>query len=135
MERKIVGVLVDVENNCVHAISLNYNDEDKNYLDAYYKVLNCNTFDIVRRKIGNNYYDIYCDDEGLFKETRKPSAITFSGDEIVEVLVGNLFICSCNDNGETIGLNDEQLDEILNNVHSLKLSGFKGFRNVLLLSL
>lgn len=135
MERKIVGVLVDVENNCVHAISLNYNDEDKNYLDAYYKVLNCDTFDIARRKIGNNYYDIFCDDEGLFKETRKPSAITFSGDEIVEVLVGNLFICSCNEDGETIGLNDEQIDEILNNVRSLKLSGFKGFRNMLILNL
>lgn len=33
----------------------------------YYKYLGCSCFDIVHRKIGNKYYNIFCDDNGLFK--------------------------------------------------------------------
>ena len=135
MKKVINGILVDVNNNVIHATRVEYDTKDKNYLDAYYKVLNCDTFDIARRRIGNNYYDIYCDDEGLFKENNKPSAITFDGARVVEVLVGNLFICKADKNGETIGLTDKEMDEIFEYVHCLKFGGLNENRNVLLLGL
>lgn len=135
MKKKIVGVLVDVNNNVVNVTRIEYDTNDNDYLDVYYKVLNCDTFDIVTRRIGSSHYSIYCDDEGLFKEDNKPSAITFDGARVVEVLVGNLFVCKHNDDGETISLTDKEMDEIFEYVHSLKFGGLNENRNVLLLGL
>lgn len=74
-------VLLNVENNEVKVIEL----EDK--LEAYYENLNCNTIDIVERKIGGKLFDIVCDDEGLLKDDAKISAISDMGEAM---LVGNL---------------------------------------------
>jgi hypothetical protein len=54
------------------------------------KSIDCRCFDITRRKIGGTYYDIVCDDEGLFREAPVPSAVNSDGEVM---LVGNLFIC------------------------------------------
>lgn len=34
-------------------------------LDDYYKYLNCDTFDIANRQVGNSRYDLFVDDEGV----------------------------------------------------------------------
>jgi hypothetical protein len=73
-------------------------------LDSFYKVLDVSTIDIVVRKIGNKYFDIVCDDEGLFHEPVIPSMLTKTGEVM---LVGNLFICDHDAAGNTIGLSDE----------------------------
>jgi len=77
-------------------------------LDGYYKLLDCQTIDIVSRKIGGKYYDIVCDDEGLFKDQVKVSAVDGSGQAM---LVGKLFICKHDGHGNKVGLDD---DDILN---------------------
>lgn len=43
---------------------LNIKDE----LQSYYNLLECNTIDIIRRKIGKRYFHIICDDEGMLVE-------------------------------------------------------------------
>ena len=63
----------------------------KDDLQSYYNLLECNTIDIIRRKIGKRYFHIICDDEGMLVEGPKISAISNLG-EIR--LVGNLVICS-----------------------------------------
>ena len=93
---KITGILIDVENEKVKCIEI------ENTLEAYYEVLNCDTIDIVSRKIGRKRFEIVCDDEGAFKETQKISAIDNLGRP---QLVGNLFIVSGHTcNGNLIGL-------------------------------
>lgn len=92
MAKKLLGVLVDVENEKVEAMEI----EDE--LDSFYKILNCSTIDIVVRRIGGRCkktFDIVCDDEGLFKEPQKISAIDNLGNV---QLVGNIFITGTADN-------------------------------------
>ena len=84
MSKKILrGVLVDVENEKVSVVEIP--DE----LDEFYKILNCSCIDIVRRKIGRKHFEIICDDEGLFRDTPKISAIDNLGNV---QLVGNILI-------------------------------------------
>lgn len=58
-------------------------------LEAYYKLLNCDCIDIVTRQISGRYYSIICDDEGMFKEKPKLSAVYRDKSP---ALVGEIFI-------------------------------------------
>ena len=107
--KKIKGVLVS--NGEIKEYELEVN----NYKD-YYKILDCDTFDIVTRKFGDEWLDIYCDDEGLLKSGNKPSILTFCDGNLVEQIVGNAFITSHNDEGDTISLNDEQIKKVMDTV-------------------
>lgn len=77
-------------------------------LKGYYKLLDCDTIDITRRKIGGKYYDIICDDEGLFKETVMVSAVDGNNEAM---LVGKLLICNHDEKGNEASLTQ---DDILN---------------------
>ena len=105
---KLRGVLVRPKEKAV-----DFTFELNSYMD-FYPVLDCEVFDVVERKFGNNYYDIYVDDEGLLNH--KEEAIFTLGDTgVVEILVGNCFICKHNDEGDTISLTDAEVDEIIKN--------------------
>lgn len=132
MKRTIRGVLIDTTNNECRVETISYNTNDKNYLNAYYNMLQCDVFDIVRRKIGEHIYDIYVDDEGLMKNNLKPSVLTFDGERIVEVIVGNAFVCSHNEDGDTISLTDEELMEVRCYVQRVRLTRIEESRIVLL---
>lgn len=80
--------------------------EDK--LEVFYDKLQCNCIDIVYRKIGGKMYSIICDDEGLFRESPRISAITTSGKPI---LVGNLLFTNDDGMGELTSLDE---DDIIN---------------------
>ena len=82
-KRMLRGVLVDVEKETVSVVEIP--DE----LDELYRILNCSCIDIVVRRIGRKQFRIVCDDEGLFKDPQKISAIGNLGQV---QLVGNLFI-------------------------------------------
>ena len=84
-------------------------------LDTFYKLIDCSTIDITRRKIGKHYYDIICDDEGLFTESPKISAINNMGEPM---LVGNLIICD-SQGSNLKGLTDEQAETIMSYIHKL----------------
>ena len=77
-------LLLDVENNAVKVV-------EANGLEDYYRFIGCSTIDIVRRKIGDLYVEIVCDDEGLFAEYPKVSAIDRAGNPC---LYGNLLVAS-----------------------------------------
>jgi hypothetical protein len=103
---QITGVLIDVLNmKPPHP----YTIESTN-LESYYTALGCDVFDITTRKIGQNFYDIYCDDEGLLKCNPVLSAVDSDG---APALVGNLFICKHDEEGNTIGLESHELQEII----------------------
>lgn len=104
--KKLLGVLVDVENKKVDAIEI------ADDLEKYYEVLNCTCIDIVQRRIGQKKFTIICDDEGLFSAAPKISAINNLGQA---QLVGNLFIVAAgsDEDGNLIGLSKSEADYIL----------------------
>lgn len=82
--------------------------EDK--LEVFYELIGCRCIDIVHRKIGNKYFDIICDDEGLFKGYAITSAVDT---EFRQMLVGNLIVSRSDDEGNLIDLSDEDIKQIL----------------------
>ena len=85
----------------------------------FHNLLDCDTFDIQSRKFGDEWLDVYCDDEGLLKADNKPAIVTFMDGEISEIIVGSVFICNCNEKGETISLTDEQVKKVLASVRKM----------------
>ena len=79
-------------------------------IDDYYRYLECSCFDIACRKIGDKYYDIFCDDEGLFKEDFIFSAVDPSG---TGMLVGNLIFANHDDQGNTTSLSEDDVKNII----------------------
>ena len=82
-------------------------------LQDYYDALGCDLIDITRVKIRGKVFDVICDDEGLFKEDKRISAI--ESETGLPLLVGNLLFA--NHNGpETTSLTDEDIEKIATNV-------------------
>lgn len=90
-------------------------------LDDFYRELNCDTFDITCRKIAGRYYDIFCDDNGLFVEDPKVSAID---SRMSPMLVGNLVFANHDSQGNTTSLTDEDIAWINANILMLVGDGF-----------
>lgn len=80
----------------------------KDDLDEFYKIIECSTIDIVRRKIGGNYYDIICDDEALFVENPIVSVVQADG---YPMICGTIIICN-NEDSELSSLNDNDIKNI-----------------------
>lgn len=90
-------------------------------LEEYYRLLDCRCIDIREVAINGKYFDLIVDDEGLLKDRLIP---TFYVEEDDTALFGNILFAHCNDEGETIGLEDSELpmlaDYIGENLKSLK---------------
>ena len=107
-EKTIRGILIDVTSEVVGARVADITPD----LDTYYEILNCSTITITSRRIGERsrkYYDIICDDEGLLVAPTIVSAIDRDGKPM---LVGNLFICSHDDEGNETSLSREDIRHI-----------------------
>lgn len=65
--------------------------------NLFYKLLNCNSLEVVTAKIAGIPVRIICDEEFLFKDPFIPSAVT---PDCVGVLYGNLIICGYDIVGE-----------------------------------
>ena len=113
------GVLVDVENETASVVEIP--DE----LEEFYKILNCDCIDIVVRSIGGRFrkkFNIVCDDEGLFKNPQKISAIDNLGQP---QLVGNLFITGGTDpDGNLMSLTDHDAAYVLAKVQKMSTRKF-----------
>lgn len=108
--KKIKGILItpNQEGTKPRVYELEYNT----YKD-FYPLLECDTFEIPSRKFNGKWLDIYCDEEGLFKG-KNPSVVTLdNGQQVVEVILGNVFIVSHNEEGDTISLTDEEIEAVL----------------------
>ena len=82
-------------------------------LEEYYKYIGCSCIDIVTRKVGDTYFDIICDDEGLLKDSPHISAVDTKGNPM---LVGNLIFTHTDEEGETIGVTDNDVATIMDEV-------------------
>lgn len=103
MNEKITGMLIDVANEKASVSTID------NELHAFYDILGCSLIEMPTRRIGGRKgrcYTIICDEEGLFAEQPKISAIDNMGQPM---LVGNLFIVKVNDEGETISLGPDDI--------------------------
>lgn len=107
MMKEITGVLFDAKSGKAGVKTINAET-----IDAYYEILECECFDVVTRKIGENYYSIFCDDEGLMKENPIVTAFV-KGRSYQPMLVGNLFVTMTDEEGNTISLTNEQIVEVL----------------------
>lgn len=111
MAKKLFGVLLDVQNSKVEKIEI----EDT--LDELYRVVNCTYVEMPVRKIGKKYFTCICDEEGLFSDDPKISAIDNLGNV---QLVGNLFIVSAeNSDGELKSLTDDEANYIMKRIQKL----------------
>ena len=106
---KIKAYLIDVVNETHKAVEI------ENKLADYYRELQCTVIDIQERKIGKKVFDIICDDEGLFKQPAKISAIDNLGSPM---FVGNLLVVK-NKDGETTTLSDEDVYYVSEHVEKL----------------
>lgn len=106
-EGKLKGFLIDLRDGTAKAVEF----EDK--LEELYKLTNCDCIDITMRKVGNFEYDIVCDDEGLLKDRKIPTACNEKNEPM---LVGNLLFCNHDDEGGLASLSDEQLRDLESHV-------------------
>ena len=83
-------------------------------LETYYKLLECDTIDIVYRKIGDRYFDVICDDEALLKAG---SQVTCVDRRYNPMLFGNLLLVHHDEEGSTLGLEEDDIPVILRNVY------------------
>lgn len=76
-------------------------------LDDMYRIIGCDTIDIVTRNVCGKPFDFIIDDEGLLKADPQVSAIWSSrihAGDIEPALVGVLIICSHDREGNTIDI-------------------------------
>ena len=100
--------LIDAENREAEVVEV----EDD--LDAFYKLLNCDCFDITKRKIGGKWFQIMCDDIGLWKEGNMPSALT---EDMRVGLVGNILVFPSIDSPDLHSLSDEEIEHLRDNTY------------------
>lgn len=93
-------LLLDVFNETVEDIEI----EDE--LQAFYDRLDCSYIDIVKRKIGRKWFNVMCDDEGLFRSPQKISAVDNYGKAM---FVGNLMFFHDDGEGNLVGLSDDDI--------------------------
>lgn len=102
------GLLFDAKKN-------DFTEVDVKDLHDYYKLINCSCIDVCRRKIGDRYFEIVVDDEGLLKDKPMLSAINPLDDNCV--LVGNLiFYDGVDYEGEFTPITDEGVKIIKENL-------------------
>ena len=87
---------------------------EKMDLDFFYKELECSCIDIpyVSNELYKRKIDMVIDDEGKLVDKKPTAIIVDKDDKILDVVVGNIAFCSTNDEGQSIGLNSEQIEYI-----------------------
>ena len=101
--RKIKAYYIDPKNNIAEAREITPD------LDTYYEMLHCDTIDIVNRGLTNTArrMDIVCDDNGLYANDVRISAIDDCGNPM---LVGALLVVGeADDEGYETSLTDDDV--------------------------
>lgn len=84
MKKMLTAIVIDTKENTITV------REVKDDINEFYKVLNCDCFDIARRRIGGKPYDILCDDMGRY--VTEPVLSAINPFMMEDYLVGNLII-------------------------------------------
>ena len=107
---KITGILIDVETGKAGAKTIDRN------LESYYKHLNCETIDIVEKKIGSKIYNIICDDEALLKSPAPDPSALSNLFPYKYSLFGNLFVTGpADDEGNLTSIPRSEIKSIMRN--------------------
>lgn len=114
--KSILGVLVSFKENGESQFAPHVLQYDS--YKSLYPLLNCDIFTIADRKLGDNYFSFYCDDEGLLKEDAMFGACSSDQEEM---LAGNIFIVKHDDEGAIQSLTKEEADYILGFVRKDRL--------------
>lgn len=92
----------------------NIDETDK--LNEYYRYLNCRYIDMATIDVDGHAYDVVCDDEALLRQPLIPSL--YVSEE--QVLFGNLAFVRNNEDGESVGLEREDMIRLLDFVDRQK---------------
>ena len=97
--------------------------EEKNIVkvDSMYRMLECDYVDVVRLSDKNNI-DLWVDDEGLLKSGNYVHEISVGDTEVK--LAGRVLFLSYDDEGNSIGLSDEQLKWLESSGLTAQLIGY-----------
>lgn len=122
---KYRGILVDTITNTSPNVHNTINDTTIEVYD-YHNIadaIHCDYIECVKRCFGDDYVDIYCDEEGALKEN-VPSVAVFRNNALVEVIYGSVFLCLHNSKGEMKHLPKRMRENIINNHKTVV--GYKG---------
>lgn len=101
--KKITGYLIDVAHETASVATIDHE------LQSFYDILGCRLVEMPTRWIGKRNgrpYVIICDEEGMFADAPKVSAIDNMGQVM---LVGNLFIVKAGLEGELDSLDEDDI--------------------------
>lgn len=87
---------------------------------------------VVERCIGGKYFDLWVDDEGLFKEERIITGIFVNhrkGTAGEELLCGNMLILKHDNEGNSVGLTDEEIKEVTAPYNIIDMDKLRTFAN------
>lgn len=70
----------------------------------------------IERVIIRDDIDMWIDEEGLLKENPKLNIITYVDGQEIHHIMGDIFFASHDEDGNTIGLNDEQMVWVANSL-------------------
>lgn len=101
------------KHNTLNTIEMNNNLTENEKLQFYYKQLNCKYIDMLELKINNTYYNIIFDDEGKLKFNNISSLAFMKKNKIIDFVVGDIIFCKVDDEGETIGLEESDLVNLI----------------------
>lgn len=106
---KITGLLVDVESKTMKRITVDDSREE------YYRILKCGMIDCITRQVKGVRCVVVCDDCGRLKEEQIPSMIGISQEKrtLQEIIVGNIFVCKSDEDGNFVSLTDKEIKKIL----------------------
>ncbi len=103
---KLKAIYLDVNANAPKLIEV----EDE--LSEYYRLIDCDTVNIVDRFITGYHVCVICDDMGLYKNDVKTSGLFYP--KIRQAFVGNLILTGPGDlEGNLTSLTDDQTEDIL----------------------
>lgn len=91
-------------------------DTIKDDLNVFYSLIDCDTIDIVTRRIGGKEYDIICDDEALLREFPTVTFLSLQGSEMS--IYGGIIIAGVHDpeSEDLASLTEEDCENIRNHI-------------------
>ena len=113
--KQIIKIFKDDNNHIQHEL---LTLPKKDHLHFFYKQLDCRYIDIIRRKIGGQYFDLIIDDEGKIANKKSTALMLDARRYVVDEIAGAFLIASADDEGETIPLTEEQQKHILATLES-----------------
>ncbi len=117
---RITAILIDTEKEVFGMVNI------PNELESFYALLSCQCIDIVQRRIGvhcKKTFNIICDDEGLFKDLQKISAINSLGQ--VQLVGSILIVGNADIEGNLNDLSEHDVNYIFSKIQFLATKNFK----------